>query len=122
MDTNISVNPIRFVKTLLISYAVTVVLLFLFALILYKMKLSGAQASMGVTVIYLISCGLGGFITGKQMRSRRLLWGLLSGALYFTILFLLSMLSGGGLSADLKNMFTVLGTCLAGSAAGAIIS
>ena len=35
MDTNISVNPIRFVKTLLISYAVTVVLLFLFALILY---------------------------------------------------------------------------------------
>lgn len=122
MDTNISVNPIRFVKTLLISYAVTVILLFLFALILYKMKLSGTQASIGVTVIYLLSCGLGGFITGKQMRTRRLLWGLLSGVLYFTVLFLLSMLSGGGLSADLKNLFTVLGTCLAGSAAGAIIS
>ena len=122
MDTNVSVNPIRFVKTLLISYAVTVILLFLFAFILYKMKLSGAQASVGVTVIYLLSCGLGGFITGKQMRTRRLLWGLLSGALYFTVLFLLSMLSGGSLSADLKNMFTVLGTCLAGSAAGAIIS
>ncbi|MCI8401968.1 MAG: TIGR04086 family membrane protein [Lachnospiraceae bacterium] len=122
MNPNPAINPGRFLKTLLLSYAVTVVLLFLLAFIIYKMKLNASQASMGVTLIYLISCAMGGFITGKQMRSRRLLWGLLSGALYFSVLLLLSLATGSGFSWDMKNLMTVMASCLAGSAAGAFIS
>ena len=122
MNPNSAANPMRFVKTLLVSYILTVLLMFLLAFILYKMKLSGAQASFGVTAIYFLSCDVGGFLTGKQMRSRRLLWGLLSGALYFSVLLLLSLGMNGGLQGELKSMASVLAACLAGSAAGAVIS
>ena len=122
MNPNSTVNPMRFVKTLAASYIVTVLLMFLLAFVLYKMKLSSSQASLGVTAIYLLSCAVGGFITGKQMRNRRLLWGLLSGALYFAVLLLLSLAVSGGLQGNLKNMVSVLAPCLIGSAAGAVIS
>ena len=122
MNPNSTVNPMRFVKPLAASYIVTVLLMFLLAFVLYKMKLSSSQASLGVTAIYLLSCAVGGFITGKQMRNRRLLWGLLSGALYFAVLLLLSLAVSGGLQGDLKNMVSVLAPCLIGSAAGAVIS
>ena len=122
MNPNSTINPMRFVKTLLISYIITVLLMFLLAFILYKLRLDSAQASMGVTVIYLLSCGIGGFVTGKQMKSRRLLWGLLSGALYFAVLLLLSLAVGGGLQGDIKSVLSVLAPCLIGSAAGAFIS
>lgn len=122
MNPNPTINPIRFVKTLLASYIVTILLMFLLAFILYKMKLDSAQASLGVTAIYLLSCAVGGFVTGKQMKSRRLLWGLLSGVLYFAVLLLLSLAVSGGLQGDVKSMLSVLAPCLIGSAVGAVIS
>lgn len=122
MNQKSGLTPWSFLKTLLISYIVTFVLLFLLAFVMYKMKLSAAEASWAVTVIYLLSCGIGGFLTGKRMGSRRLLWGLASGALYFVVLFVFSLLTSGGLESEMKDILTVLITCLAGSAVGAVMS
>lgn len=122
MNSNLAVNPWRFLRTLLLSYAVTAVLLFLFAFLLYKMKLGVTEVSWGVGLIYLLSCALGGFVTGKQAGSRRLLWGLAFGALYFAVLLILSLAVGGGLQGSARSVITAAATCLGGSGAGAIIS
>ncbi len=122
MDSNEMMRPWGFLKTLLISYGVTLLLLAGLSFLMYRMKLGAAQASWGVMVIYLVSCAVGGFLTGKRAGSRRLLWGLVSGGLYFVVLLILSWVLGGGLQGELQEILTVLAACLAGSAVGAVVS
>lgn len=122
MNSNTSINPWSFLKTLLISYGMTAVLLLGLAFLMYQMKLGAEQASWGVMVIYLLSCAVGGFLTGRRMGSRRLIWGLVSGALYFVVLLVLSLAMGGGLQGEAQEILTVLAACLAGSAVGAVVS
>lgn len=111
-----------YVKNLVITYSLTVLLLAGLAFLMYQMKLGAAEASWGVTVIYLLVCAVGGFLTGRRMSSRRLLWGLIFGALYFSVLLVLSLVLGRGVQAESRQLLTILATCLAGSAIGAFIS
>ena len=109
-------------KSLLISYGLTVILLLGLTFLMYQMKLGAAEASWGVTVIYLLTCAVGGFRMGRRVGSRRLLWGLGFGALYFIVLLILSLVSGEGVQEESRQLLTILATCLAGSAVGAFIS
>ena len=111
-----------YIKTLLISYGLTVILLLGLTFLMYQMKLGAAEASWGVTVIYLLACAVGGFLTGKRVGTRRLLWGLVFGVLYFTVLLILSLIAGGSIQEESRQILTILATCLAGSAVGAFIS
>ena len=111
-----------YVKNLVITYSLTVLLLAGLAFLMYQMKLGAAEASWGVTVIYLLVCAVGGFLTGRRMGSRRLLWGLIFGALYFSVLLVLSLVLGRGVQTESRQLLTILATCLAGSAIGAFIS
>lgn len=126
MATNSSANsaagPGVLLKTLMLSYVVTVVLMFGLAFVLYKMKLNSSQAAWGVMLIYFLSCALGGFIAGKKMGSRRLLWGIASGLIYFAVLFILSLAVGSGLRGDMQGILTALAACLGGGAVGAFLS
>ena len=122
MNSEMAVSPWGFVKTLLISYGMTALLLAGLAFLMYRMKLGAAQATWGVTVIYLFACAVGGFLTGKRMGNRRLLWGLVSGGLYFVVLLVISLAMGQGLQGETREILTVLACCLAGSAVGAVIS
>ena len=122
MDSKSGAVPGVFLKTLFLSYVVSVLLMFGLAFVLYKMKLSPAQASWGVTLIYLLSCALGGFFTGKKMGSKRLLWGLLSGLVYFVVLFLLSLAVGSGLRGEVRDILITMAVCLGGGALGAFLS
>ena len=73
-------------------------------------------------LIYFLSCALGGFIAGKKMGSRRLLWGIASGLIYFAVLFILSLAVGSGLRGDMQGILTALAACLGGGAVGAFLS
>ena len=122
MRTNTMFRPWDLLKTLLLSYGLTVVLLLGFSFLMYRMRLSAAQAAWGVDVIYLLACGLGGFLTGKRAENRRLIWGLASGVLYFVVLLFLSWIADGGIQGGFREILTVFGVCLAGSAVGAFVS
>ena len=111
-----------YIKTLLISYGLTVILLLGLTFLMYQMKLGAAEASWGVTVIYLLACAVGGFLTGRRVGNRRLLWGMVSGMLYFAVLLMLSLVIGGEIQTEGRQLLTILATCLAGSAVGAFIS
>lgn len=122
MNSNGMQSVWGYIKTVVISYAVTAILLAGLAFLMYQMKLGASQAEWGVTVICLFACALGGFLTGRRVGSRRLLWGMVSGALYFMVLLVLSLLVGGGIHGESSQIGTVLATCLAGGAVGAFIS
>ena len=115
-------KPLFLLKTLFITYLLTGILLFTLAFVLYKLRLSNKQVQTGVYLIYILSCFLGGFLTGKKLKSRRFLWGMLMGELYFAVLFLISTLSGRPMESGASYLLMVLGICLAGGTSGGMLS
>ena len=85
----ISSKPWRIVRTLMVSYLLSAILLLGMTFLLYKFHFDESKINIGILGTYIISCLTGGFLIGKAMRSKRLFWGLLIGILYFSVLFLL---------------------------------
>ncbi|MDE7036601.1 MAG: TIGR04086 family membrane protein, partial [Lachnospiraceae bacterium] len=78
-------------KSLLVSYVITGILLLLLAVALYKLELNEKAVSAAITAIYIIATLLGGIIIGKLARVRRYLWGLGLGIGYFALLLLITL-------------------------------
>lgn len=97
----------------LVTAAVSLVGIALLALISLKGALGNGAENIGLTVIRILSCFLGGFLCARKNKRRGFLWGLLVGVLYFGLLLLLHFLSGGG-EQNLLQMATVF-LCCAGS-------
>ena len=115
-------KPLFLLKTLFISYLLTGILLFTLAFVLYKLRLSNTQVQTGVYLIYILSCFLGGFLAGKKIKTRRFLWGMLVGGLYFAVLFLVSSLAGRPVESGFSYLLLVLAICLAGGTSGGMLS
>lgn len=109
-------------KSLLCSYAATGIFLVLLAFLLYKMDLQESVVGMGIAVVYIISCFLGGFLLGKKMESKKYLWGLLLGICYFTLLVGVSWISEKQIQMSVSRAMTTLGMCLAGGTLGGMLS
>lgn len=112
----------RMLKALLASYIITGALLLLLALLLYKLRLSESVVNVGVTVIYVLSCFLGGFLEGKMMKTRKFLWGCAFGLLYFAALAVISLAAGQGFSGGTSHFITSLALCMAGGTLGGMVS
>lgn len=110
------------ITSLVAAYALTGILLLVLALLLYKMDMDESKVSMGIIAIYILSSFLSGFLAGKRGASRKFLWGLLTGSLYFALLVLMSMASGGKLQIPLTGMITTFAMCAGGGMAGGMIS
>ncbi|MBP3604931.1 MAG: TIGR04086 family membrane protein [Lachnospiraceae bacterium] len=109
-------------KNLFLSYLLTTILLLLLSLFLYRFSLSEKTVSMGITLIYVITTFLAGFLAGKKEQSRRFLWGLLMGFLYFIVLTVISVIihkSFGGFGSD---FFSTLAVCCASGMLGGMVS
>jgi len=72
-------SVVRMLKALLVSYVVTGLLLLLIAGLLYRFQLDEGKVQIGIILTYILSCFAGGFLTGKMMKSRQFLWGVLLG-------------------------------------------
>ena len=110
------------VKGLLAAYAVTAVLLMLLALLLLKLNFSEGAVAVGVMVIYLLSCFLGGFLLGKGVGQNKFLWGLILGAVYFVLLMILSAVAGPGNFGGAGKVISTLLLCCAGGMAGGLLA
>ena len=114
--------PRRLIRSLIVSFLLSLLMMAGLAFLLYRFRLGEAQITAGIYAVYLISCLFGGFLAGKAMKTRRFLWGLLSGLLYFLFLFILSVLQESGISAEPSSVLTVLGICAASGMTGGMIS
>lgn len=115
--------PILFLgKSLIFSYIVTILLLLLLTLLVYKAGLTEKMVSIAMIAVYVIATFLTGFLVGKKMQNRKFLWGLLMGAAYFLILLLVSLVvnkDAGGLG---NSVVTTLVLCAGGGMLGGMLS
>ena len=103
-------------------YLLSGVLLFLISAITYYGDLSGQIVEIGILVIYILVCLVGGFITGKIKKSKRYLWGMVSGVGYFFVLLLVSLAMNGFSVTDPVGLLTVFIICIASGTIGGMIS
>lgn len=113
---------IQIMKALLASYIVTGILLFILTLLLYKFEWDEQMITAGIIAIYVISTFAGGFILGKLKGTRKFLWGLIMGILYFLLLFLISFGVYRSFDGNGTNVLTTLLLCMGGGMLGGMIA
>lgn len=113
---------IQIMKALLASYIVTGILLFILTLLLYKFEWDEQMITAGIIAIYVISTFAGGFILGKLKGTRKFLWGLIMGILYFLLLFLISFGVYRSFDGNGTNVLTTLLLCAGGGMLGGMIA
>ncbi len=109
-------------KSLLCSYTLTGVLLLILAFLLFRMDLSEAAVSVGIVVIYILSCFLGGLLLGRKMKKQKYVWGLLLGLGYFLLLTGVSCLVEQGFSMNFARAAMIMSICAGGGTLGGMIS
>lgn len=115
-------KPIQMMKALLLSYAVTGVLLLVLAFLLYKFGLGESQVNLGIMVIYILSCLAGGFYIGRKGKTRRFLWGMGLGAGYALLLMAVTYLTERPFGRDLTEILLMFFICIMGGALGGMLS
>lgn len=110
------------VKSVIAAYLITGLLLLLAAFWLYQLEPAQSQAAIGVMVIYVLSCFLGGFLSGKRLQNRKFIWGMVTGILYFLLLFLVSWIFGKGIHDTADQILTTFVLCAAGGMLGGMLA
>lgn len=104
--------------SLLCSYVTTVLALLLLAFLLYALKCGDSVAKIGVILIYLGATFVGGYFTGKKLHTKKYLWGLFVGALYFFILWMVSLAIPGGERDTTMQFLASMLLCIGGGMLG----
>ena len=120
MQKNIKV--IWWIKSLLASYIVTGILLLVLTFFMYKFELNEKIVSAALVGIYVVSTLIGGMIIGKLTKSKRYLWGMVLGIIYFVLLLLITLGVYRTLNGDSVSIVTSLILCAGGGMTGGMIS
>ena len=112
----------RILKALLCAYIVTGIMLLILTILLYKAGLSEENVNAGIILTYVISTFAGGFVMGKLTGTKKFLWGLLLGVLYFVLLLLISLGVYHTLQAEITNLLTTFLLCAGGGMLGGMVS
>ena len=120
MQKNIKV--IWWIKSLLASYIVTGILLLVLTFFMYKFELNEKIVSAAIVGIYVVSTLIGGMIIGKLTKSKRYLWGMVLGIIYFVLLLLIKLGVYRTLNGDSVSIVTSLILCAGGGMTGGMIS
>ena len=120
MQKNIKV--IWWIKSLLASYIVTGIPLLVLTFFMYKFELNEKIVSAAIVGIYVVSTLIGGMIIGKLTKSKRYLWGMVLGIIYFVLLLLITLGVYRTLNGDSVSIVTSLILCAGGGMTGGMIS
>lgn len=110
------------IKSVIAAYIITGILLLLTAFLLYMMEPEQSLISLGILVIYVLSCFLGGLLAGKRMQNRKFVWGMVTGLFYFLLLFVVSWVTGNGIHDTVNQVLTTLVLCAAGGMLGGMLA
>ena len=112
----------RLIRSLILSFLLSLILLAGLTFLLYKFRLGESQITAGIHGVYIVSCLAGGLLAGKAMKTRRFLWGILAGLLYFLFLFAMSALQEQGIHTEITRILTVFGICSLSGMVGGMLS
>ncbi len=119
---SISNKILESIRSLLLAYLLTIVLLLLLAFLVFQFNLGAAVVNITIICIYIITCFFGGLRLGKKVGSQRFLWGLLLGLLYIALLVLISILVNHGIAFTSTTNITAFLLCLCGGMLGGMVS
>lgn len=109
------------VKFLFIAYVVTLIVLVILALLLFKANISEEVVNGGVVFSYIFSSFIAGLFFCKQREGRKFLWGAMIGFLYFVIIMSVSMILNRQLFMQIPNLFSVFVLCTLGGMMGGML-
>jgi len=109
-------------KSLTAAYLVTVVLLAGLAMLLYKLEIGEKLVSAGIVAVYVLSTLVGGLFIGKMAQTRRFIWGIGLGMVYFLLLLLITLGVYRTINSDITNMITTWILCTGGGMIGGMLS
>lgn len=110
------------IKGLILSYAVTGLLLLGLAFLVYRFRLGEQMTNLAIIGIYVLVTFLGGFVTGKKVREQKFLWGFLLGFLYILIILVFSMAVSHTFQVPDTAGLSALALCIGGGLLGGMIS
>jgi putative membrane protein (TIGR04086 family) len=105
-------------KSILISYIFTGIVLLILSVLLLKTDVSYNFLRGGMIFSYLFSSLVAGFLTGRSVKVRRFLWGMLAGFLYFALLFLVSFFMNSFTITAPATMVMIFVMCILGGMFG----
>ena len=109
-------------KSLLASYIVTGLLLLGLTFLVYKFELDEQVVVAGIVAIYVVSTFMGGYIIGKLTAIKRFVWGMVVGAIYFALLFLISYGVYREFNTNGISAITTAILCVGGGTLGGMLS
>ncbi len=109
-------------KSLLASYIVTGVLLLILTFLVYKFELDEQVVVAGIVAIYVVSTFMGGYIIGKLTGIKKFVWGMIIGAVYFVLLYLISYGVYREFNTNGISAITTAILCIGGGTLGGMLS
>lgn len=110
------------IKGLIISYAITGVLLAVLAFFVYRFGLSEGITDVTITAIYVVVTFLGAFVVGKRVRERKFLWGFILGFLYIAIISAVAIVLGQTFDVTSTANLSTVALCVGGGLLGGMLS
>ena len=107
---------------LLTAFFSSAVLLLLSALVLLKLQMNAEYTELLIVAVYVLSCLTGGWLSGKKVVRKKYLWGLLTGILYFLILFVISGMAEGQVQPEMTRTLLAFVFCGAGGMVGGMLA
>lgn len=106
----------------LMSTAVTIILIFMMALVMLVTDMGSTGIKAGVLFIYIAASFSGGWTAGRKIGFKKFLWGLLAGFLYYLLISVIAALSGGidehGFRIQIVPVLMCLGSGMLGGMLG----
>lgn len=109
-------------KSLLASYIVTGLLLLGLTFLVYKFELDEQVVVAGIVAVYVVSTFMGGYIIGKLTGTKKYMWGMLIGVVYFLLLFLISYGVYREFNTNGISTITTTILCIGGGTLGGMLS
>ena len=109
-------------KSLLASYIVTGLSLLGLTFLVYKFELDEQVVVAGIVAIYVVATFMGGYIIGKLTAIKKFVWGMVVGAIYFALLFLISYGVYREFNTNGISAITTAILCIGGGTLGGMLS
>ena len=118
--TEFSQNCMRILKGSIISFIVTLILLFIFAALLTYTNLQESIIKPIVMIVSAISLLIGSSISTFKIKKKGLLNGALIGIIYIGSVYLLSSITGSGFNLNIGSVILMIASIGAGMLGGII--
>lgn len=110
------------IRALLFSYILTIIILLILSLLVYKADIGSGVIRIGIILSYILSTFFGGFAIGKGVGEKKYLWGMGVGILYFLLIVVVSIVLNKSNFTGSASMFTVFAMCTLGGTLGGMLS